>query len=92
MERMGSILEYAREDTVFGVDTETYNDNGHYGLKSIQVWNPSESHYFTADTFDDSDESIRSGICKKFFDWLGNGDGGRTLVFFNMDFDFSQMA
>ena len=89
---MGSILEYAREDTVFGVDTETYNDNGHYGLKSIQVWNPSESHYFTADTFDDSDDSIRSAVCKKFFDWLGNGDGGRTLVFFNMDYDFSQMA
>ena len=89
---MGSILEYAREDTVYGVDTETYNDNGHYGLKSIQVWNPSESHYFTSDTFDDSDESIRSAVCKKFFDWLGNGDGGRTLVFFNMDYDFSQMA
>ena len=90
---MGSILEYAREDNVYGVDTETYNDDGHYGLKSIQVWNPQESHYFTSDDFTQSDDVIRSEICAKFFNWMRKEQLlGKVFVFFNMDFDFSQMV
>lgn len=90
---MGSILTYAREDNIYGVDTETYNENGHYGLKSIQVWNPQESHYFTSDDFTQSDNEIRSEICSKFFIWMKQERLlGKILVFFNMDFDFSQMV
>lgn len=87
---MGSILQYARDDMVFGVDTETYNDDGHIGLKSIQVWNPKESHYFTVKDFNRPDLEIRYDICRQFFEWIGTDS--HTLVFFNMDFDFSQMV
>lgn len=87
---MGSILQYARDNMIFGVDTETYNDNGHFGLKSIQVWNPKESHYFTCENFNLDDETIRYDICDQFFSWLS--EDSKILVFFNMDYDFSQMV
>ena len=51
---MGSFVDHVGETipepiTVYGLDTETYNDNGQMGLKSIQIWNPYEAHYFIAD-------------------------------------------
>ena len=50
---MGSILDLLKTDdkdiiTIYGCDTETYADNGEYGLKSIQIWNPANQLYITS--------------------------------------------
>lgn len=91
---MVSILTELNKERIFGVDTETYSipKINVYGLKSIQVANESESHYFTADDYTLDDETIRYNICAKFFRWLETLDGKITLAFFNLDFDFSQMV
>ena len=55
--RMGSILEILdshgayQEIAIYGCDTETYAENGEYGLKSIQLWGPSEEQYIIADDY-----------------------------------------
>lgn len=77
---------------VYGVDTETYNDHGHMGLKSIQCWAHSGSVYLTSDNFNQTDDDIRSEICSKFFDWLSGLQSDTVLAFFNLDFDFSQIV
>nr|DAR01775.1 MAG TPA: DNA polymerase B [Caudoviricetes sp.] len=77
---------------VYGVDTETYNDKGHMGLKSIQCWAHSGSVYLTSDDFTQSDNDIRSEICNKFFTWLSELQSDTVLAFFNLDFDFSQIV
>lgn len=90
---MVSILTKVIEGAdVFGVDTETYNDAGHMGLKSIQVWSHSSNNYFTSSDFTQTDNDIRSEICQKFFDWLDGLQSDTTLAFFNLDFDFSQIV
>lgn len=77
---------------VYGVDTETYNDKGHMGLKSIQCWAHSGSVYLTSDDFTQSDDEIRAEICSKFFSWLSELQSDTVLAFFNLDFDFSQIV
>lgn len=77
---------------VYGVDTETYNDKGHMGLKSIQCWAHSGSVYLTSNNFNQSDDEIRGEICAKFFDWLSELQSDTVLAFFNLDFDFSQIV
>ena len=77
---------------VYGVDTETYNDHGHMGLKSIQCWAKSGSVYLTSNDFTQSDDAIRSEICSKFFEWLAGLQSDTVLAFFNLDFDFSQIV
>lgn len=77
--------------TVFGCDTETYN-NPTYGLKSIQLWNPEEQHYFITNDYNQDDDTIRWQICKQFIDWINERQQDTRVVFFNMDFDFSQFA
>ena len=77
---------------VYGVDTETYNDKGHMGLKSIQCWAYSGSVYLTSDNFTQSDNEIRAEICAKFFRWLSELQSDTVLAFFNLDFDFSQIV
>ena len=93
---MGSILEALNRKsdtvTVYGCDTETYADNDDYGLKSIQIWNPSESHYFTAYDYGLSNEDIRQSICSKFVTWLDSLYDNAVIAFFNMAFDFSQIV
>lgn len=97
-ERMGSILEILdshgayQEITIYGCDTETYSDNGEYGLKSIQLWNPSEEQYFTADDYTRSSVEVRNSITDKLFSWLSTLSGRVIIAFFNMQFDFSQIV
>lgn len=87
---MGSILDFVDgKATVWGCDTETYSEPS-YGLKSIQIWNPQEQHYFIHHDYLDSDVEVRRVICSKFFDWLNALHGTQIIAFFNMDFDFSQ--
>ena len=92
---MGSILETLGKNdifTVYGCDTETYNDNDQYGLKSIQIYNPKESHYFISSNYETDDDTIRSEICAQFVDWLKSLSGSVVVCFFNMAFDFSQVV
>ena len=96
---MGSILSLLdkpkkKADSIvfWGIDTETYVQDDEYGLLSIQIWNPSESHYFHHPSYDDTEQSIRSYIASEFFQWLNNLQGYHCLAFFNMDYDFSQFA
>ena len=92
---MGSILETLGKNdtfTVYGCDTETYNDSDQYGLKSIQIYNPKESHYFISDNYETDDDSVRSKICAQFVDWLKSLSGSVVVCFFNMAFDFSQVV
>ena len=92
---MGSILETLGKNdtfTVYGCDTETYNDSDQYGLKSIQIYNPKESHYFISDNYETDDDTIRSDICAQFVDWLKSLSGSVVVCFFNMAFDFSQVV
>ena len=77
---------------VYGVDTETYNDMGNMGLKSIQIWGHTDKHYITSDDFTQPDDDIRSEICIAFFSWLEGLQSDTTLAFFNLDFDFSQIV
>lgn len=82
----------------YGCDTETYNESykdgkkykGCYGLKSIQLCNDTEQHYFTTDDFSKSDEEIRYEIAKKFIDFLSESKEDIKVAFFNMTFDVSQ--
>ena len=90
---MGSIVEKCCNGrAIYGVDTETYNDAGHMGLKSIQIWGDLNHHYFTSYDFDQPDENIRTEICSYFFRWLEGLQSDTTLAFFNLDFDFSQIV
>lgn len=92
---MGSILETLGKNdtfTVYGCDTETYNDNDQYGLKSIQIYNPKESRYLISDNYETDDDTIRSEICAQFVDWLKSLSGSVVVCFFNMAFDFSQIV
>ena len=90
---MGSIVEKCCNGrAIYGVDTETYNDAGHMGLKSIQIWGDLNQHYFTSYDFDQPDENIRTEICSYFFRWLEGLQSDTTLAFFNLDFDFSQIV
>ena len=74
----------------FGCDTETYNDNGHLGLKSIQLVGQSE-HYFVSEDYDnEDDEFIRSEISYKFIRFLSECKDNVKVGFFNMTFDLSQ--
>lgn len=96
-DRMGSILDVLKDKpsdtlTVYGCDTETYADSDNYGLKSIQIWNPNESHYFTSYDYDISNVDIRQIICKQFVDWLSTLSDSVVIAFFNMAFDFSQIV
>ena len=77
---------------VYGVDTETYNDMGNMGLKSIQIWGHIDKHYITSDDFTQPDDDIRNEICKKLFTWMEGLQSDTTLAFFNLDFDFSQIV
>ena len=81
-----------RAVAVYGVDTETYNDMGNMGLKSIQIWGYIDKHYITSDDFTQSDDDIRVEICNKLFSWLEGLQSDTTLAFFNLDFDFSQIV
>ena len=90
---MGSIVEKCCNGrAIYGVDTETYNDAGHMGLKSIQIWGDLNHHYFTSYDFDQPDENIRTEICSYFFRWMEGLQSDTTLAFFNLDFDFSQIV
>lgn len=102
MNRMG-ILDYVKEDkpkkiksekdlVYWGIDTETYVEGDEYGLISIQIWNPTESRYFSHPTYDESESEIRLHICNQFFNWMNGLNGYHVLAFFNMDFDFSQFS
>lgn len=74
----------------FGCDTETYNDNGEYGLKSIQIWGKDQNQYFTTDNWEQSSLSIRFEICEKFFNFLYEQKNNINIAFFNLTFDCSQ--
>lgn len=74
----------------FGCDTETYNDNGEKGLKSIQIATRDNSYYFTTDDWLQDDQTIRYEICNKFFTWLFSLDKDVNIAFFNLNFDSSQ--
>jgi len=74
----------------FGCDTETYNDNGAKGLKSIQIVGNGIEHYFTTDNWNQSDKDIRYEICDKFFSWLFSLNKDSNIAFFNLNFDSSQ--
>lgn len=76
---------------IYGCDTETYNDMGARGLKSIQIVGTGETHYFTAQSYDLPDDDIRASICSDFFGWLEGRFKDSIIAFFNLDFDFSQM-
>ena len=90
---MGSIVEKCCNGrAIYGVDTETYNDAGHMGLKSIQIWGDLNHHYFTSYDFNQPDENIRTEICSYFFRWMEGLQSDTTLAFFNLDFDFSQIV
>lgn len=90
---MGSVVDLVVDGIdVYGVDTETYNDKGHMGLKSIQCWSYSSNIYITSNDFTQSDDQIRTEICTKFFDWLTGLQSDTVLAFFNLDFDFSQIV
>ena len=94
---MGSFVDHVGETiadpiTVYGLDTETYNDNGQMGLKSIQIWNPYEEHYFIADDYNRADAEIRTSISSQLFTWINALHGTVIIAFFNMDFDFSQFS
>lgn len=94
MRCMGSIVDYVDKeivtDTIFGCDTELYNEDGEFGLKSIQLWNPNEQRYFTTEDWLQSERDIRVDICSQFVDWLQNRNCDTTIPFFNIDFDASQ--
>lgn len=88
---MGSVLDCVDVDTsVYGLDTETYNDNGETGLISIQVHGFNQQYYFTSSDFSQSEAEIRFEICQKFFTWLESLTQNVTIAFFNMDYDVSQ--
>jgi hypothetical protein len=74
----------------FGCDTETYNDDGHLGLKSIQLVGKTE-HYFVSEDYDNpDDEYIRNEISYKFIRFLSTCKDNVKVAFFNMTFDLSQ--
>ena len=75
----------------YGVDTETYNTPS-FGLKSIQIATTDKTWYFTVDDWNQSDMDIRNRISKQFFDWINDLDHNATLGFFNINYDFSQIA
>ena len=94
---MGSILDLLKTDdkdiiTIYGCDTETYADNGEYGLKSIQIWNPDNQLYITSHDYALPNVDIRQIICSKFGEWLCTLTGKVIVAFFNMQFDFSQIV
>lgn len=82
----------------YGCDTETYNETKlvsgvevtHLGLKSIQLCNSEEQHYFTTEDFTQSDDDIRYEISKNFIDFLSSRTQDVKVAFFNMTFDVSQ--
>ena len=85
---MGSFVDHVGETiadpiTVYGLDTETYNDNGQMGLKSIQIWNPYEAHYFIADDYNRADAEIRTSISSQLFSWINALHGTVIIAFFN---------
>lgn len=83
-------LVKSSETALYGVDTETYRDGEFRGLKSIQVWSPSESHYFTSDDFTKDDDAIRNEVSGRFIEWIDTLDKHTILGFFNLNFDLSQ--
>lgn len=88
---MPSIVDLLNYDpNAYGLDTETYNDNGETGLISIQIYGANQQHYFTSDDFSQSSIDVRNEICAKFFDWLESLTTTSTIAFFNMDYDVSQ--
>lgn len=88
---MPSILDFIGEQSnCFGVDTETYRDDGECGLKSIQVYGSENSYYFTSSDFSQSSDDIRREICAQFFKWIESLNSDSTLAFFNLDYDASQ--
>lgn len=88
---MTSILERVdMQANVFGVDTETYNDNGECGLLSIQVVGELHRYYFHAKSYEQPANDIRNEICEQFFNWIETLRTNSVLAFFNMDYDVSQ--
>jgi len=75
---------------IYGCDTETYREERGRGLKSIQIYGLEESHYFTVDNWNLSDDEIRRNIASQFFNWLMDSNDDITIAFFNMNFDVSQ--
>lgn len=73
----------------YGCDTETYNDFGHLGLKSIQLVGL-EEHYFISEDYDKDDDYIRNEISYKFIRFLSECKDNVKVAFFNMTFDVSQ--
>lgn len=74
----------------FGCDTETYNDNGHLGLKSIQLVGKTEHYFISEDYENPDDEYIRNEISYKFIKFLSTCKDNIKVAFFNMTFDLSQ--
>lgn len=59
-------------------------------MKSIQLCNLQESHYFTVDDFKQSDDEIRRIISRDFIRFLSDCTDNVKVAFFNMTFDLSQ--
>ena len=77
---------------IYGCDTETYKDGVHRGLKSIQVSNATEDHYFTAEHWEHDDITIRNEISEKFVLWADSLEKTTILAWFNLNFDLSQFV
>lgn len=79
---------------VYGVDTETYAEPS-YGLKSVQVACPDGStRYLTTSDWSQSDWDIRMEITDRFIDLIEEVGVQHSCIFafFNLKFDFSQVA
>lgn len=75
----------------FGVDTETYYDGVHKGLRSIQIAGEGVRQVFIADDYTADDEQVRRSICYQFFRFLEGLNEDIHLDYFNLRFDLSQM-
>lgn len=78
-----------------GVDTETYYEGSHKGLKSIQIYGwvdgKEDSWYLLPYTFDAPDHMIRRELAANFFNFFEKMKNDTEVAFFNIDFDISQV-
>ena len=76
------------------VDTETYYEGSHKGLKSIQVYGDVDdkpfNKYILPSSFKLNDHLIRIDVARQFFDLLESMKRDTRVAFFNIDFDASQ--